>query len=92
MTFWSAKIEFTRHASEKFNLFRRHGLKINKKLIKETVRKPELEDNESRKPLKIAISKFGDKHYLRVIYKEEGNARKIITFYPARKGRYESKI
>lgn len=86
------RVEFTKHANEKLKIFRQHGLRISKKFVSDTVKDPELEDSESRKPLKIAISDLDSKHYLRVIYKQVGQVRKVITLYPARKGRYEGKI
>jgi hypothetical protein len=78
------EIEFTKHATDKFGIFRKHNLKISRRFVTETVRKPELRDDESRKPLRIAISELDSEHYLSV--------RRIITFYPARKERYEGKI
>lgn len=79
------EIEFTKHAIDKFEIFRKHGLKISRKFVAKVVRNPELRDNESRKPLRIAISKLDSGHYLRVIYKQEGEVKKIITFFPVRK-------
>lgn len=86
------EIEFTKHAIDKFCVFQRHGLEISERFVAETVRNPELRDDEFRKPLKIAISELDNEHYLRVIYKRKGGVKKIITFFPVRKGRYESKI
>jgi len=42
---------------------------------------------------KIGHFPFGDTaHVVRVIYKERDNLIQIITFYPGRKERYESKL
>lgn len=92
LTSGKVKIEFTKHAIDKFGIFRRHGLKISKRFVAETVRNPELRDDESQKPLKIAASELDNRHYLRVIYKQKDGVKKIITFFPVRKGRYEGKI
>lgn len=43
----------------------------------------------SRSPLLIAQRKFDKTHILRVVYKQEGDLIKIITFYPGRSTQYE---
>lgn len=86
------KIKFTKHANLKFDILKKYNFVISKKFVAKAVRRPELRDDTSRKPLRIVIKEIDEKHYLRVIYKEEGNTKKIITFYPTKKGRYESKL
>lgn len=79
------RVRFTKHANLKFEILRKRGLEIKRSFVAKTVREPELEDNESREPLKIAVSRLDGGHYLRVIYKQEGGVRN-------RKGRYEGKL
>lgn len=54
----------------------------------DTVLNPEFIDY-SRSPLLIAQRGFDAEHVLRVVYKEEGGDKKIITFYPGRRTQYE---
>jgi hypothetical protein len=37
----------------------------------------------------IAQARISDTHVLRVVYREEGDERVVITFYPGRRSRYE---
>lgn len=83
-------IHFTRHALEKFEILKRHGVGIPRSAVFKTVRFPQLIDT-SRWPLKIAQRDFDKTHILRVVYKEEGGLKTIITFYPGRKSQYETK-
>lgn len=86
------KIRYTRHALEKFKVLERHGVRVRKSFVSQTIESPELEDNVLRAPLKIAVGKIDEDHYLRIIYKQEKKVRVIITFFPVRKGRYEGEI
>ena len=54
----------------------------------EVIKEPEHEDKESDKPNIIASKGIDEKHVLRVVYRKENDIIKIITFYPAEKGRY----
>jgi hypothetical protein len=38
----------------------------------------------------IAQRAITDRHVLRVVYREEGDSRVVITFYPGRRMRYET--
>ena len=81
-------IHLTRHAEEKFTLLARHGFRITHQQIIDTVTAPDKLDY-SRLPLLIAQRKIVRTHVLRVVYKIEKDAIKIITFYPGRKTQYE---
>lgn len=37
------------------------------------------------------LKKLDDKHNLRVVYMQQGDIIKVITFYPVEKGRYEQR-
>lgn len=82
------KIRFSKHALEKFEVLRRHGLRISKGRVLDAVEKPERIDH-SRLPLLIAQREFDKTRVLRVVYKIEQNAILVITFYPGRKSQYE---
>ncbi|MFH1968270.1 MAG: DUF4258 domain-containing protein [bacterium] len=81
-------IAFTKHAINKFEVLKRHGFLISEKQVLKTIESPDLIDY-SRLPLLIAQRKFDKDHVLRVVYKEEREMIKIITFYPGRRKQYE---
>lgn len=80
-------IHFTKHALEKFIILRRHGIVISKSAVIRAVADPETIDY-SRMPLKIAQRGFDKMRVLRVVYKEIGDDKLVITFYPGRKTQY----
>lgn len=82
-------IKFTRHAEQKFVILARHGFRITKDWVIQTVDEPELVDT-SRSPLLIAQSQLDARHVLRVVYREEDDDRVVITFYPGRRSQYEN--
>ena len=82
------KIELSDHAKEKMKILRSHGIKISEDQIKEVVMHPQniLSAWEGRF---IAQKDMDESHILRVVYmKEKQNEIRVITVYPARKGRY----
>ena len=83
-------IIFTKHAEEKFEILKHHGVVISRQKVIKTVDDPELVDN-SRLPLKIAQAGFDSRRVLRVVYKEENEDKIIITFYPGRRTQYEKR-
>ena len=82
------KIIFTRHALSKFEIFAACGVKIGRKNVESAIKQPENLDFESDYPKMIASTNFNSKHVIRVVYKREDDIIKVITFYPAEKGRY----
>lgn len=83
------KIVFTNHAfKDKFPKLSQRGFKLNKLDIKSVIKNPEHIDKISDYPKIIVSKEFGKKHILRVVYKMESGIIKVITFYPAEKGRY----
>lgn len=83
------KIIFTSHAEIKFKILEKHGFKLTEKQISEIVTNPE-STSTGRKGRKIFQNSFDDTHAVRVICEVEANDIKVITFYPARKDRYEN--
>lgn len=61
-------IYFTRHAEEKFDILKKHGLKISKHFVINTLNSPDAVDH-SRLPLLIAQKYLDSQHVLRVVYK-----------------------
>ena len=80
-------IRFTRHASEKFLILRRHGVVVSKGMVMRAVTHPEIIDH-SRIPLRIAQISFDKARVLRVVYRQEKDEKIVITFYPGRKSQY----
>ncbi|MBI4008730.1 hypothetical protein HY357_00700 [Candidatus Roizmanbacteria bacterium] len=86
------KIVYTYHAKRKFREEKYiKQLKITRKTVKKVILKPTLED-KSRGEKITAVGIIDERHSLVVIYKKVENGLKIITFFPAEKGRYENKI
>lgn len=69
-------------------MFRKHGFEVNIKTIENVIKNPKHLDKESDFPNIIASRTFDQKHILRVVFRKEHDIIKIITFYPAEKGRY----
>ena len=84
------KIVFSRHAEvDKFKELANHRFHLTRKQVIGVIKNPEHEDKISDEPKVIASKSIDNKHVLRVVYKYEfGGIIKIITFYPAEKGRY----
>jgi len=85
-------IRFTKHAEDKFTVLRKHGFRVLREQVLETVQSPDSVDADSRYPIVIAQRTIDDTHVLRVVYKEFGSDIKIITFYPGRSKKYGKTI
>ncbi len=82
------KIVYTKHSRNKFRLFKAHGLRITKEQVEEALLKPESVTLGVKGRL-IAQGRLNETHVIRVIYSKEKDIIKVITFYPARRERYE---
>ena len=82
---------YTIHTKEKLKLPEVRKLEISKKHIEEVVEKPIAIDS-SEQPVLIAIGALTKTLSLCVVYRRVKEGIRIITFYPAEKGRYERKI
>ncbi|MBU4457238.1 MAG: DUF4258 domain-containing protein [Candidatus Omnitrophica bacterium] len=82
------KIIFCTHAENKFRILAKHGLKIAKTQILDAINNAEsiVEGERSRK---IAQRPFNSEYLLRVIFEETDELITVITFYPAKRSRYE---
>ena len=86
-----SKYVYTLHAKDKFELPEIKKLKIIKKKVENTIENP-LALDKSEKPVYIAVSELSDTLSLCVAYRKDGRDTRIITFFPAERGRYERKI
>ncbi len=83
------KIVFSKHALvDKFRILSQHNFHLKEIDIIKVVKNPDHLDFKSDKPKIIASKEIDTNHILRVVYKLENDIIKIITFYPAEKGRY----
>jgi hypothetical protein len=85
------KVVLSLHAKQKFDVLRRHGFIISKESVIEAVKQPDKIDT-GYGGRKIAQKILDADHLLRVIFEESKTYFKVVTFYPARRRRYESKL
>ncbi len=85
------KVVYTKHALEKFQFLKRFGWIISKGTIRQTVTTPHWR-GVSRFGQETAMSLLDPTHILRVIFDQEGDRLRVITFHPARRGTYESTL
>ena len=82
------RIVFTRHAEKKIKDLAKLSVYVKKSFIKSILTKPLHLDTKSDPPKKIVSGKFDKTRILRIVYREEDDIITVITFYPAKKGRY----
>lgn len=81
---------YTLHAEDKLKEPESRKFSITKNLLEKAISDPKSSEdlgNSTR-----VTSSLDNEHSLVVVYKKESGKIKIITFFPAKKGRYESKI
>jgi hypothetical protein len=81
-------IRFTPYALAKFVFLREHGFRLEERDVIQTVGDPD-RVSRARMGRWVAQRKLSERHVLRVIYEEEPQMRVVVTFYPARRSRYE---
>jgi len=79
---------FTKHVLDKLSNLKISRIKITRKLILSTIEYPEDVNSEEDYPNLIASAKLDVDRVIRVVYRIEDGRIVIITFYPAKKGRY----
>jgi hypothetical protein len=85
------RILYTKHADFKFRVLKQHGFIISKEQIEYIIKEPE-KVTLGRRGRLIAHKPVSQTHLIRVIYEQREDEIKIITFYPARRERYEDQI
>ena len=81
-------VRLTEYARLKFRFFREHGVSLTVARVVEAVRQPE-HIARAQRGRWVAQRGLDERHVLRVIYEEVGRERIVVTFYPARRSRYE---
>ncbi len=83
------KIVFSSHAiRDKFPIFKEHGFNFTQNQVWDVIENPDHVDKTSDYPKVISSKEVDKRHILRVVYRLESGIIKVITFYPAEKGRY----
>lgn len=82
---------FTLHAKQKFALPEIKKLGITRKSVQKVIENPGVID-KAEDPVLIAVGGLTTTLSLCVAYRKVVQDIRIITFYPAEKGRYERKI
>ena len=82
------KILYTKHAKKKFKDLETLGFKLSKNYIEQIINKPLHIDNQEDYPKIIISGKVDERHVIRVVCKKDRDIITVITFYPAKKGRY----
>lgn len=81
-------VKFSDHALIKLRILVVHGVKLDEGLIISAVTQPDrvLGGYRGRK---IAEKGLDQEHILRVVYEQHAEQLLVVTFYPARRGRYD---
>ena len=82
-------MRFTAYAKGKFIFLREHGFQVDEALVARTVQEP-AHVSRGQMGRWVAQRRISEEYLLRVIYEEEPHERVVVTFYPARRSRYES--
>ena len=82
------RVEFSDHAVRKFKVLKRSGFSVSMRQVVKVVESPERVD-VGWKDRFIASAKLNREHVLRVVYEKVGERKLVVTFYPARRERYE---
>ena len=80
---------FTKHSEEKLKTKAAKRLKITRQRILRLLDKPLIEE-QLPKGIIRAVGVLDQVHTLCIVYKWENGIMKVITFFPAKKGRYEN--
>jgi len=82
-------IVYTRHAREKFALLACYSFPVTEQQVEDTIHDPALLVEQSGGRL-LAQKAISEQHLVGVIYRTDGKIATVITFYPARRRRYEN--
>ena len=80
-------VRFTKHAQRKFIDLAQMGFDISEAQVLDAVLHPEYVARDADPP--IAQMAISERHLIRVVFVEDEIEIRIVTFYPARRTRYE---
>lgn len=84
-------IRFTSHARRKFEVVRTLGLEVEEQQVLQIVRKASIVER-TWKGRYVATGILNLTHVLRVVFERQNGNITVVTFYPARRARYEGKL
>ena len=83
------QVKSTAHAMVKLQVLRKHGFMVDKDEVVDAVRHPDRMIS-GKKGRFVAQKVYDEKHLIRVIYEVKDQNALVVTFYPAKRERYES--
>lgn len=84
-------ISYSKHAEYKFEVLTEHGFRVSKDQVRDTIEFPDRTE-QGRKSRKVMQKTLDEEHVLRVVVEERELEFVVITFYPARRERYEGQV
>jgi len=84
-------IRFTSHANEKFLILARHGCHVERSQVLAILAQPDVV-TQGHRGRRVAQGPLDQRHVLRVVFEEHENEFVVVTFFPARRDRYESQV
>ena len=84
-------VRFGPHAVKKFDDLRQYNVVVTREHVEDAVRSPDRVESGSKGRL-VATRALSERLVLRVVYRDAPDAFEIVTFYPARRSRYETPI
>jgi len=82
------QIAYTKHALRKREILKELGWDLSLNQLEEAVKAPDFE-GKTNQGQRAVLKHLDDRYSLRVVYEIRGDIISVITFYVARKGRYE---
>lgn len=83
------KITYTKHAMNKFKYAEELNWNLSEEDIEYAIQNPDFHTSDDTKKVEIVLKDYDKNSNLRVVYSRIGDIITVITFYLARKGRYE---
>lgn len=83
------EIVFTKHALGKFQHLSVIKLGIKKKHITLALESPDYSAETGEESVFFVLKKIDNNHDLRVVYRNKNGIIIVVTFHPAKRGRYE---
>lgn len=84
-------VRFTSHAMRKFGVLKALGFQIRERQVLEIIRKPSIVERTWKNRF-VAVGALNSAHVLRVVFEKENGNIIVVTFYRARRARYEGKL
>lgn len=82
------KFVFTKYAAGKFSKLSKQGIRITKRNVLDVLKAPDHTDKQTDYSKIIVSKEIDERLVLRVVFRTKDDIITVITFYPARRGRY----